>query len=230
MIRIDDSLLEELGLLSLPKQERDQLLRQIYETLEMRVGMRLAERMSDSQLDEFERFINGDLAFTEQYLNQFKAGWAQSEPYQKALQNAQAAAQRANRQFNENAVKTEFGALTWLETNFPDYKQVVAEELEKLKGEIKADSSKIVEAMGASGQPSAPAPQQPPQMAPPAYQQPPSPQPPLQQPPAPDNVVPGNFGTPQPQQPPQMPPAPQAPIQPPANNQPQQPPQFPPAT
>lgn len=222
MIRIDDSLLEELGLLALPKEERDKLLRQIYETLEMRVGMRLAERMSDAQLDEFERFITGDLAFTEQYLNQFKAGWAQSEPYQKALQNAQAAAQRSGRQFNENAVKTEFGALTWLETNFPDYKQVVAEELEKLKAEIKADSSKIVEAMAVSVPAQPTVAQQPPQMAPPAYQ--PTPQPPVHQPPVAGNVVQGNFGAPQPQQPPQMPPASAQPV-----DQPQQPPQFPPA-
>jgi hypothetical protein len=102
MIKIDDSLLEELGLIGLPKAERDKLLRQIYETLEMRVGMKLAERMSDQQLDEFERFID---------------------------------------------TNDEAGALQWLETNFPDYKQVVASELEVLKVEIKKDSSKIIGAL-----------------------------------------------------------------------------------
>ena len=112
MIRIDDTLLEEIGLIALPKQDRDQLLRQIYETLEMRVGMRLAERMTDQQLDEFERFID---------------------------------------------TNDEAGALKWLESNFPDYKQVVADELEKLKGEIKQDSSKILQTMQS---------QQPPQVAP----------------------------------------------------------------
>jgi hypothetical protein len=105
MIRIDDSLLEELGLIALPKADRDQLLKQIYETLEMKVGMRLAERMSDQQLDEFERFID---------------------------------------------TNDEAGALKWLETNFPDYKQVVADELDKLKVEIKRDSPKIMEAMQAN--------------------------------------------------------------------------------
>lgn len=116
MIRIDDTLLEEIGLISLPKAERDQMLRQIYETLEMRVGMKLAERMSDQQLDEFERFID---------------------------------------------TNDEAGALKWLENNFPDYKQVVADELEKLKTEIKQDSGKIIEAMRAQGlQPQA-QPQQP---------------------------------------------------------------------
>ena len=222
MIKIDDSLLEELGLLTLPKEERDKLLRQIYETLEMRVGMKLAERMSDSQLDEFERFINGDLAFTEEYLNQFKPGWGQSEPYQKALQNAAAAAQRTGRQINENAVKTEFGALTWLETNFPDYKQVVAEELEKLKVEIKADSSKIVEAMQATGA------SQPQQFAPP--QQPgfqSQPQMPQQSPVVPTNYpTPGVQQNPAPQQPQQFQ---QPPAYPPTDQPSQQPPQFPPS-
>lgn len=108
MIRIDDTLLEEIGLISLPKAERDQMLRQIYETLEMRVGMKLAERMTDQQLDEFERFID---------------------------------------------TNDEAGALKWLETNFPDYKQVVADELEKLKVEIKKDSAKIIETMQGQAQP-----------------------------------------------------------------------------
>lgn len=38
----------------------------------------------------------------------------------------------------------EAGALRWLETNFPDYKQVVASELEKLKEEVKAAAPQIV--------------------------------------------------------------------------------------
>lgn len=147
MIRIDDTLLQELGLNSLPKEERDALLRQIYETLEMRVGMRLAERMSDQQLDEFEKFIDGDVVFTEQYLSSVKPNWQQSPEYQTALKNAQEAATRAGRNFNEAAVKSEFGALAWLETNFPDYKQVVASELDKLKAEIKQDSAQILEAL-----------------------------------------------------------------------------------
>lgn len=38
----------------------------------------------------------------------------------------------------------EAGALKWLETNFPNYKQVVAEELEKLKNEIKEAAPHIL--------------------------------------------------------------------------------------
>lgn len=129
MIKIDDSLLEEIGLLSLPKAERDQLLRQIYETLEMRVGMKLAERMTEQQLDEFERFID---------------------------------------------TNDEAGALKWLETNFPDYKQVVASELDTLKEEIKKDAPRLMEAIQANVQ--TPAAQQPPQFTPSQPSQVPAPQ------------------------------------------------------
>jgi len=101
MFRLDDNLLQELGLGALPAADKNKMLAHIYETLELRVGMRLAEQMSDAQLDEFEGFIDRN-----------------DEP----------------------------GALKWLETNFPDYKQVVADELEKLKAEIKTQAPTIVQA------------------------------------------------------------------------------------
>ena len=101
MFQLDDNLLRELGLGDLPAEEKNKMLAHIYETLELRVGMKLAEQMSDAQLDEFEGFIDRN-----------------DEP----------------------------GALKWLETNFPDYKQVVADELEKLKSEIKQQAPQIMEA------------------------------------------------------------------------------------
>jgi len=102
MFKLDNSLLEELGLDALPAEEKNKMLAQIYETLEMRVGMKLAEQMTNDQLDEFEAFIDRN---------------------------------------------DEAGALTWLETNFPNYKQVVADELEKLKLEIKQSSADIIAAL-----------------------------------------------------------------------------------
>lgn len=116
MFKLDDNLLKELGLGDLPPQEKNTMLRHIYETLEMRVGMKLAEQMTNEQLDEFEGFIDRN---------------------------------------------DEAGALKWLETNFPDYKQVVASELENLKNEIKASAAQIVAASREA------AAQEPPQTLPP---------------------------------------------------------------
>jgi hypothetical protein len=107
MIKIDNSLLQELGLDRLPDDEKDSLLKHIYETLEMRVGMRLADQMSNEQLDEFEQYFEA---------------------------------------------KDDAGAFRWLETNFPNYKDVVQEEFDKLKGEVHQSAPQILSA-------SAPAPQ-----------------------------------------------------------------------
>ena len=101
MFKLDDNLLQELGLGALPAEDKRVMLGHIYETLEMRVGMTLAQQMTNEQLDEFESFIDSN---------------------------------------------DEAGALKWLETNFPNYKQVVADELEKLKNEIKATAPQIVAA------------------------------------------------------------------------------------
>lgn len=141
-IQINDDLLQQLGLGSLPQDEKTKLLRQIYDTLEMRVGMKLAEQMSDAQLDEFEQFVN---------------------------------------------TNDEQGAFRWLETNFPNYKEVVASEFEALKSEIAGVAPQI---LAAAQQPQAQqqyqVPAQPSPSMPPQYPQPPQPPiPPTQQPPMP---------------------------------------------
>jgi hypothetical protein len=117
MFQLDDNLLRELGLGDLPAAEKNKMLAHIYETLELRVGMKLAEQMTDAQLDEFEGFIDRN---------------------------------------------DEAGALKWLETNFPDYKQVVADELEKLKAEIKQQAPAIMQATMTEHQIEPTAPDQPP--------------------------------------------------------------------
>lgn len=48
------------------------------------------------------------------------------------------------------------GALKWLETNAPNYKEVVKQELEKLRGEIQTSASQIL-AASTAGQESGPA-------------------------------------------------------------------------
>lgn len=58
MIKLDSDLLDELGLGSLPLDKKNSLLQHWYETIELQVGMTMAERMTAEQLDEFEVFID----------------------------------------------------------------------------------------------------------------------------------------------------------------------------
>jgi len=102
MLKLDNNLLEELGLGSLPEAQKRQMLQHIYDTLELRVGTQLANQMTDKQLEEFEKFIDsgGD------------ANQAQ--------------------------------ALQWLETNLPNYKDVVQQTFDALKAEVKGMAPQLL--------------------------------------------------------------------------------------
>lgn len=94
MLKLDNNLLEELGLGALPDDQKKAMIQHIYETLELRVGTQLANQMTDRQLEEFEQFIDG-------------GGDADQSQ-----------------------------ALQWLESNLPNYKQVVNDVFVALKAEI----------------------------------------------------------------------------------------------
>lgn len=157
MFQLDNNLLQELGLGSLPASEKNKMLAHIYETLELRVGMRLADQMSDNQLDEFERFIDGDMGYARNYLDTNVPGWEQNPEYLTQRREAEAVGKPG-----DSAIP-EYTALKWLERNFPNYRDVVAEELEKLKAEIKQQAPAIIQAtmadLGTSA-PQSPSPQQ----------------------------------------------------------------------
>jgi hypothetical protein len=57
-INLDASFLADVGLRRLVPAEANLLLVHLYETLEMRVGIRLADQMSDRDVDEFEVFFD----------------------------------------------------------------------------------------------------------------------------------------------------------------------------
>lgn len=149
MFKLDENFLNELGLGSLPPDEKSKMLAHILDTLEMRVGTKLASGMSNEQLDEFERFIGAsDATYARSYLGQVKPDWEQSEGYKKIFLASQQRAQKQGIKFNETPLINEHAALTWLETNFPDYKGVVNQELEGLKVEIKQAAPHILAETG----------------------------------------------------------------------------------
>jgi hypothetical protein len=151
MLKIDNSLLEEIGLGGLPDAEKNSFLKHVYETLEMRVGIRLADQMTNEQLDEFERYFEA---------------------------------------------KDDAGAFKWLETNFPNYKDIVQQEFDKLKAEVAQTAPQILAAsQAAQAQP--PQIQAQPQISPQPQLQPQPPQPPIQP------IQP--YDAPQPPQQPQYP-------------------------
>jgi hypothetical protein len=108
MYQLDDQFLQDLGLGALPEDQKQALLQQFMETLELRVGIKLSEGLSEQQLKDFELLTpaEGDTPELEQ--------------------------------------QKQVAAMQWLQSNRPQYKDVVMGELEALKQEIIAGRDQIL--------------------------------------------------------------------------------------
>lgn len=132
MFQLNDDFLKELGLDQLPEEQRKPFLEHIYSELELRVGERLSEGMSDAQLDEFANIIDKVPGAVDEFLAKHAPQYNQEPMFQRLAQAMQANGVAAD----DPRLKDEFAATKWLEVNRPDYRDVVAVVMEELKKEI----------------------------------------------------------------------------------------------
>ncbi len=148
MFRLDDQFLKDIGLDSLPEEQKKPFLQHIYSELELRVGTRLSDGLSDAQLEEFEKIIDRDQDKIQNWLAEHAPAYATEEAFGK-LQKA------TGLEPNDPRLVAEYTATKWLEVNRPDYRQVVAQVLDELKREIITNRDAILGGM-ADAQPEAP--------------------------------------------------------------------------
>jgi hypothetical protein len=137
MFQLDEKFLEEIGLNELPEEQKKPFLQHIYDELELRVGTKLSDGMSDDQLSEFESIIDRK--------NNVIAAWMaknapdyHNDPGFIQLQKA------TGLDVNDSNLRAEYAATKWLEVNRPDYRQVVSQVLNELKKEVTASRDVIL--------------------------------------------------------------------------------------
>jgi hypothetical protein len=138
MFKLDDNFLQDLGLGDMPDDQKKAFLQHIYQELELRVGTKLAEGLSDEQLAEFESIIERDEQKTKDWLNDNMTGYTSRPDFQQFIQET------GTQDPNDPAFLSEYAATRWLEINRPDYRDVVAAVLEELKSEIRTNKQHIV--------------------------------------------------------------------------------------
>ena len=137
MFQLDDQFLEDVGLASLPEEQKKPFLQHTYDQLEYRVGIRLSEGMSDEQLQEFEKIIDSDQSTVTTWLAQHAPAYQQEEVFQRLMQASGLPANSSN-------LAAEFAATKWLEVNRPDYRDVVKATLDDIKAEITQNKDAIL--------------------------------------------------------------------------------------
>lgn len=137
MYKLDDEFLAQLGLGDMPEEQKQSFLQHIYSELEVRVGEKLTEGMTDAQLDEFGYFVDKN--------EQGMQNWFVANlPNYRELPQYKLLAEKAGPGANETDILSELGATQWLQKNRPDYPQIVGSTLEELKQEIIANKDKII--------------------------------------------------------------------------------------
>jgi hypothetical protein len=136
MFKLDEEFLAQLGLGDMPQEQKQAFLQHIYSELEIRVGEKLTEKMTEAQLDEFGYFVDKNEQSIRDWFKTNLPDFADLPDY-KVLQERMPNA-------TEVELMAEFGATKWLQLNRPDYPEVVRQTLEELKKEILDNKDKIL--------------------------------------------------------------------------------------
>lgn len=137
MFQLDDKFLQDVGLGDLPEDQKKAFLDHFREQLELRVGTRLSEGLSDAQLEEFESFIDRNEGKVNSWISANVPDYANDTVFQQLQSGAPA-------DIPALVVLAEYASLKWLSLNRPDYRQVVSQTMEELKAEIIANRDKIM--------------------------------------------------------------------------------------
>lgn len=137
MFQLDDQFLQDLGLDQMPEEQRQAFLQHIYDELELRVGTRLSDGMTDEQLAEFEAIIDRKEEVISNWLAQNAPDYRNDEVFGRLQQAMELNA-------DDVELRDEYAATKWLELNRPDYRDVVTTVLGELKQEIISNRQAIL--------------------------------------------------------------------------------------
>lgn len=137
MFQLDDNFLKDIGLDGLPDEQKKPFLQHIYSELEMRVGTKLSDGMSDEQLEEFGDIIDRKDDVIVDWLQEYMPDYYNDGAFSK-IQEA------TGLDVNDSGLRAEYTATKWLEINRPDYRDVVAQVMDELKKEVISNRDAIL--------------------------------------------------------------------------------------
>lgn len=138
-MKFDDDFLSEVGLSNLPQEQKESFLKQAKEELELRVGEKMSQGLSDAQIEEFEGIMKNDQDVIRKVVSELGNDFRNDPIYQKLLE-------RNGVTEGTWEIIGEYLSIKWIQKNRPDYHDIVKSSIEELKAEIRADSSKILNA------------------------------------------------------------------------------------
>lgn len=125
MYQFDDRFLESVGLSAMSDEQKEDFLDYAQEQFEIKLGEALASRLSEEQLQEFDKIGEGDSAALQTVLDQYQ-DYKKDQDYRRLIKNTE----------DEEMAKMGFVTKKWLDVNCPDYDQMMAKTLAEFQEEI----------------------------------------------------------------------------------------------
>lgn len=128
-MKINEQFLDEVGLGALPPQEKQAFFEYLYSEVELRVGDALSKDMTPEQVVEFKKIADKDSSFIVNWLSAFVPMYHSDTLFEKMQKNT-------GYDVADTRLLSEYAATKWLELNRPDYAQIVADVVSKIRQEI----------------------------------------------------------------------------------------------
>ena len=136
MFQFDESFLEQVGLSNMPQEQKDTFLQYAQDQLEVRIGEKKSEGLSEDQHDEFEKIIDNDQETVQKWLAQF-GDYQNDETFIKLKEDADADG-------DDQMLLADYVTAKWLDQNCPQYQQIIHDVMGELQEEISQQKDAIL--------------------------------------------------------------------------------------
>ena len=134
MFTLDDSFLDMVGLSDMPAELKNNFLAYAQDQLEVRVGEKMSNDLSDAQLEVFERIIDNDKDMINAVIGD---NYKEDQLYQALLRNSEA-------EEGSDEFLGELATAKWLNSNCPQYQDIIRDTFQELRDEIFAQKDAIL--------------------------------------------------------------------------------------
>ena len=136
MFQFDESFLEQVGLSNMPQEQKDNFLQYAQDQLEVRIGEKMSEDLSEAQLDEFEKIIDNDQETVQKWLAQL-GDYQNDETFIKLKEDA-------DMDGDDQMLLADSVTAKWLDQNCPQYQQIIHDVMGELQEEISQQKDAIL--------------------------------------------------------------------------------------
>ncbi|MBP5204779.1 hypothetical protein IKG12_01820 [Candidatus Saccharibacteria bacterium] len=136
-MKFDDNFLSEVGLSNLPEDQKQAFLNHAQEELELRVGTKMSEGLTEAQIEEFEGIMENDQQVIRKVVSELGMDFRTDPIYKKVLDKYGVSE-------GTWEIISEYLSIKWIQKNRPNYHEIVQSTIDELKNEIRSGQSQIL--------------------------------------------------------------------------------------